>query len=111
VRRIASLPPVRPSSSSSSSKGSFEANPPFVPEVMAAMLCHMDALLKRAKAAAKALSFVVVVPHWPAVAAWQALQSSAFQQPNGFHLAAANHGFVDGYTRKGVALQTHEPSL
>jgi phosphohistidine phosphatase SixA len=63
---------------------------------MSAMITHMEALLTSAQAKNKALSFVVVVPHWPAVKAWQALQSSSFKQANGFNIEATEHGFVDG---------------
>ena len=76
-------------------QGSFEANPPFVPEVMSAMVAHMDALLRRAEARGHALSFAVVVPHWPAVRAWQALSGSAYRR-GGLDVAADEHGFVDG---------------
>jgi len=67
-----------------------------VPEVMSAMITHMEVLLTTAQAQGTALSFVVVVPHWPAVKALQALQSSSFKQAHGFNVEATEHGFVDG---------------
>ncbi|CAN0424905.1 unnamed protein product [Discosporangium mesarthrocarpum] len=42
-------------------QGSFEANPPFVEEVMASMVDRMHALLD---ASAGPMSFAVIVPGW-----------------------------------------------
>jgi hypothetical protein len=125
--------------------GSFECNPPFVPEVMSAMLRHIEDLLERAEGATDGavaagaagpkgtktvfstaedsdssddgamsdgddgaapaeagvsfdegcLSFVVVIPHWPAVAAWLKLSESRFRR-GGFDVEAAEHSYVDG---------------
>ncbi len=51
-------------------EGSFEANPPFVPEVMDAMVDKMEALLA---AAAGPMSFFVVIPAWAETRAFQRL--------------------------------------
>lgn len=53
------------------STGSFEANPPFVPEVMSAMVEHMEELLAKASGP---LSFTVIIPAWKEVSAWERLQ-------------------------------------
>lgn len=45
-------------------EGSFEVNPPYVPEVLLAAVHHAKRLLATAEAAARALSFVFVVPTW-----------------------------------------------
>ena len=42
-------------------EGSYEANPPFVPEFIGRMRGHIDELLRGSD---KPLSFVVVVPEW-----------------------------------------------
>jgi hypothetical protein len=73
-------------------EGSFEANPPFVPEVMSEMVKHMESLLR---AAPGALSFAVIVPSWPEVVAWKRLQKSKWRYA-GFTVAAADHGFCNG---------------
>ena len=51
-------------------EGSFEANPPFVSEVMDAMVDKMEALLA---AAAGPMSFFVVIPAWAETRAFQRL--------------------------------------
>ena len=59
--------------------GSYEANPPFVPEFMSAMTEHMEALLKKAKGP---LSFTVIIPAWKEIHAWDQLERS--QPPPSF---------------------------
>ena len=44
-------------------EGSYEANPPFVPEVIEAMAMHMESLLD---STTKPLNFVIIVPCWKA---------------------------------------------
>ncbi|KAJ9440697.1 hypothetical protein DIPPA_07304 [Diplonema papillatum] len=72
--------------------GSFEANPPFVPETMSAMAAHLEALLS---AQAGPLSFFVVVPCWPDVRAYKALARSAFLR-HSCTIPARAHSFTDG---------------
>jgi len=74
------------------SVGSFEANPPFIAEVMSAMVDHMHELLRDATGP---MSFVVIVPGWLEDPAWMALSASSFKRAF-FLVAAADHGFCDG---------------
>jgi phosphorylated CTD-interacting factor 1 len=74
-------------------EGSFEANPPFIRPIMAAMVRHIEQLL--AAPAAKALSFVVIVPGWTEMVAWALLQESKFKQLE-MLVAAADHGYCSG---------------
>ena len=62
-------------------RGSFEMNPPFVPEVLLAAAEHAEALLRDAEKAGGRLSFVVVVPAWRDCEYWRALNDSAFARP------------------------------
>uniref|UniRef100_A0A0G4GE53 PCIF1 WW domain-containing protein n=1 Tax=Chromera velia CCMP2878 TaxID=1169474 RepID=A0A0G4GE53_9ALVE len=57
------------------SSGAFEANPPFVPEVMSSMVEHMEALLHAAEGP---LLFFVIVPDWTPTQMWGALAASPF---------------------------------
>jgi hypothetical protein len=72
--------------------GSFEANPPFEPVVMLAMVQHMELLFSKAEGS---LSFIVVVPGWKECEAFQLLTASAFTQ-KAVPIAQADHGFCDG---------------
>jgi hypothetical protein len=72
--------------------GSFEANPPFEPVVMLAMVQHMELLFSKADGP---LSFVVVVPGWKESEAFQLLTASAFTK-KAVPIAQADHGFCDG---------------
>ncbi|KAJ1446434.1 phosphorylated CTD interacting factor 1 WW domain-containing protein [Pelagophyceae sp. CCMP2097] len=74
--------------------GSFEANPPFVPEVMELMLSRITGLLGDAKSGA--LSFLVVLPDWGGGAS-----AAAAARASNFNVAAAavpatQHVFLDG---------------
>ncbi|KAH8075298.1 hypothetical protein JL721_1298 [Aureococcus anophagefferens] len=73
--------------------GSFEANPPFVPEVMAFMVDRIAALLE---AASGPLSFLVVVPDWGGgSSAAGACRRSRFLRAR-HTVRAADHVFADG---------------
>jgi len=85
--------------------GSFEANPPFIPAIMAAAVKRMHALLEGTTAA---LSFVVVVPGWTEDAAWAALRASPFRRAH-WLIAAADHGFCDGAQHKRQDLYRESP--
>ncbi|KAL3778569.1 hypothetical protein ACHAW5_007024 [Stephanodiscus triporus] len=74
------------------SSGSFEANPPFIAEVMSAMVAHIHMLLRDATGP---MSFVVIVPGWLDDPSWAALSASSFKCAF-FLVAAADHGFCDG---------------
>eukprot|EP00397_Hematodinium_sp_SG-2012_P043231 GEMP01048015.1.p1 GENE.GEMP01048015.1~~GEMP01048015.1.p1 ORF type:complete len:359 (+),score=91.92 GEMP01048015.1:238-1314(+) len=59
--------------------GSFQANPPFVPETMLRMVDHMHHLLDSTAHKTNApLSFAVFVPHWHELKAVRALKESPF---------------------------------
>jgi hypothetical protein len=73
-------------------QGSFEANPPFEPYVMLAMVNHMEVLFTKATGA---LSFIVVVPGWKESEAFQRLKSSKWNK-KALPIAQKDHGFCDG---------------
>lgn len=76
----------------SPTEGSFEANPPFIPEVMASMVTKLHQLLS---AATGPMSFVVIVPGWLDDPAWISLTSSPFKRAC-YLIAAKDHGYCDG---------------
>ena len=72
--------------------GSFEANPPFIEEVMIAMVTHIHNLLEHATGP---MSFVIIIPGWLDDPSYVALDASLYKQTF-FLVAAADHGFCDG---------------
>ena len=62
-------------------EGSFEANPPFVEEVMERMVDHIHHLLERARGP---MSFAVIVPGWDddACMSYQKMKRSPFARPS-----------------------------
>ncbi|KAL3933688.1 MAG: hypothetical protein SGBAC_010281, partial [Bacillariaceae sp.] len=81
--------------------GSFEANPPFVPEIMWAMNGKLQRILENPKA--KALSFLVIVPIWGAsgIGYVGELESSEFCVAKS-RVLAADHSFCDGAQHKAL---------
>ena len=77
-------------------RGSFEMNPPFVPETLSAAAKHAEALLDAAEGSGDRLSFVVVVPAWKDVPMWEALDGSKHKRGEVMIVPAAEHGFCDG---------------
>jgi phosphorylated CTD-interacting factor 1 len=73
-------------------EGSFEANPPFIPELMLAMFTHISSLLT---ASTGPMSYVVIVPGWEDDPAWIALSKSKFLRRR-WIVAATDHGYCDG---------------
>merc|ERR1711871_44749 len=73
--------------------GSFEANPPFVPELMARAVSRMETLL--GSPGKGPLSFVLIIPAWTKIKAYSMAQNSQFRRGS-FLLDASNHGFCDG---------------
>jgi phosphorylated CTD-interacting factor 1 len=59
-------------------EGSFEANPPFLEEIMAAMALHLCSLLERAQQTGKALAFVVIMSGWNDTPAYVTMRESRF---------------------------------
>ena len=86
--------------------GSFEVNPPFVPEVLAFAAAKIGELL--GDGAKGALSFLAVVPDWGGgSSAAQALRESPFLRAN-VTIPAADHVFVDGAQHR--VRDRHRPS-
>eukprot|EP01065_Artemidia_motanka_P022890 TRINITY_DN27140_c0_g1_i1.p1 TRINITY_DN27140_c0_g1~~TRINITY_DN27140_c0_g1_i1.p1 ORF type:complete len:519 (+),score=162.71 TRINITY_DN27140_c0_g1_i1:64-1557(+) len=73
-------------------EGSYEVNPPYVPEVMWSTARRIELLLK---ASQKPLSFVVVIPAWKQVPAWEQFGVSRWRRLR-FVIPVSEHGFVDG---------------
>ncbi|CBJ26613.1 conserved unknown protein [Ectocarpus siliculosus] len=73
-------------------QGAYEANPPFVRDVILKMANHMDGLLQ---ATAKALTFVVIIPCWEDSAGWKRLRDSAFLSKH-IKLDQKDHGYCEG---------------
>ena len=87
-------------------QGSFEVNPPFVPEVLAFAAAKIGELL--GDGAKGALSFLAVVPDWGGgSSAAQALRESPFLRAN-VTIPAAQHVFVDGAQHR--VRDRHRPS-
>ncbi len=75
-------------------EGSFEANPPFVPEIMVAMGEKLERLLSDSNRGP--LSFLVIVPAWGAgVAFIENLEVSEHLQASN-RVGASDHAFCDG---------------
>lgn len=75
--------------------GSFEANPPFIPELMSAMALRIEELLRTAAGSNKPLSFCIVVPGWTEAESWKLLSRSPFRRAR-WLVAKEDHGFCDG---------------
>eukprot|EP00961_Rhodomonas_salina_P223520 3022460-Rhodomonas_salina.1 len=88
-------------------QGAFEANPPFVPEIMLAMASKMELLLASAEGP---LTFVVIVPAWKQIPAWRALESSKFLQVPPEIISASAHGFCDGAQHQRRPQERFRPS-
>lgn len=92
-------------------RGSFEMNPPFVPETISKAVDKAESLLRRARESEEPLSFVVVVPAWKECKFWQALSKSEFLRiPAADIIAAEDHGFVDGAQHSRPARERHRVS-
>ena len=88
-------------------RGSFEANPPFVPEFMDAMIDHIETLLQDDQAGP--LSFTIIVPTWERVIAWKRLKKSSYCQTH-FCIGADEHVFCDGNQHQKEESSFHRPS-
>ena len=76
-------------------RGAYFANPPFAPSVVEAMARRMGRLLAIADRTVEALTFVVVIPHWPEKRCWQALEQLHFTRCH-LVLPQQEHGYVEG---------------
>jgi hypothetical protein len=118
--------------------GSFEANPPFVPEVMLAMVKHMELLLtlsvaketdnKSGQTDDNAMSFVVIIPAWeskpkanhwsswdkgssqPTYPAHKFLEASKWKRRS-FLVDAGAHGFRNGAQHQCEDCDQYKPSF
>jgi len=75
--------------------GAFEANPPFVPEVIEKMHKHIAELLGDAESHGRSLTFVVIIPEWKQDEGWQKLKASPFLRAF-MHVAQADHMYFEG---------------
>ena len=105
-------------------RGSYEANPVFVPETMSAMAEHVEGLLGAAAAGApsrygkgggkrgkpRALSFAVIVPVWRECKFYSALMGSTFRRGEPLMLPADEHVYVDGAQHSRPAAERERPS-
>ena len=83
-------------------EGCFEANPPFVPNLMLKMAEHMHTLLVRADGDAEddglgeqPLCFIVIIPSWDTAMGWRALNESPFLSHH-LRLGQKEHGYTEG---------------
>jgi len=89
-------------------EGSFEANPPFVPEIMDAMLEHIEALL--GDASRGPLSFLIVIPAWGAgVGTVKHMEKSRHCRASS-RIEASSHGFCDGAQHLDGTRELYRPS-
>eukprot|EP00456_Euglypha_rotunda_P014811 TRINITY_DN14700_c0_g1_i3.p1 TRINITY_DN14700_c0_g1~~TRINITY_DN14700_c0_g1_i3.p1 ORF type:complete len:258 (+),score=26.61 TRINITY_DN14700_c0_g1_i3:138-911(+) len=84
-------------------EGSFEANPPFLEEHMAAMAFHVLALIERAQAKGKALCFVVIWPGWDDTPAFDILNKSPFNRKL-IRFEKQDHCYKDGFQHRSAVV-------
>lgn len=72
--------------------GCFEANPPFIPELIKRMAEHMTTLFI---AADGPLAFIVIIPSWQETEGWQQLNASRYNQKHLF-IPQKKHGYCEG---------------
>jgi phosphorylated CTD-interacting factor 1 len=83
-------------------QGSFHANPPFISDIMDAMVTHILTLIQQADKAGKPMSFVVVIPVWLEDRAYQRMVNSRYmddgkrQKRGPLLISRKDHGYCDG---------------
>lgn len=87
--------------------GSFEANPPFVPEVMGKAVEHIERLVAGTKLP---MSFCVIVPVWKECSYWSALLASPLSRREPLIIQAESHGFCDGAQHQRRREERHRVS-
>jgi hypothetical protein len=88
-------------------EGSFESNPPFVPETMTAMGEKIEKILNNPSAGS--LSFLIVVPAWGAgIAFCDALEASRHMRAMA-RVPAAEHAYCDGAQHTRPPPPSHHP--
>lgn len=82
-------------------EGAFECNPPFEESLMLRVAKHLTRLLDVSTKLERALTFVVVVPHWPKRPAWEALNAVP-QRTRVEVIPLREHGYFEGaqHTKK-----------
>jgi len=85
------------------SDGSYQCNPPFIPEVIFGATDRFEAMIQRANDEGKLMQFIIVMPHWKDDPAWQRVKACKFCVRR-VHLKAAEHGFFEGaqHVREGL---------
>ena len=76
-------------------EGSYQCNPPFDEDLVRRTVEHITALIKAADRSSRALSFVIITPHWPGRTSWENLAGS----PHVAHVQIVplrEHGFLEG---------------
>ena len=91
-------------------RGSFEMNPPFVPETMSRAVEKANELLDQAAHADEALSFVVIVPLWKECYYWSSLLGSRHLRHGPDLIDAKSHGFCDGAQHTRPSHERHRVS-
>lgn len=76
--------------------GSFEANPPFIEELMIKMVEHMEYLLKMSN---EPLSFTVIVPNWSDATSFVSMQKSEYLRAE-LLLEPKKHCYRNGFQHK-----------
>lgn len=74
--------------------GSYEANPPFTEDMIAAMMKQMEQLLNEADAKGTSLSFFIVVPNWASPPV-DAIKKSKWKRYE-LVISASQHRFIGG---------------
>ena len=81
-------------------RGSFQLNPPFVPEVIAGLAAHCEALLKAAAENDEALAFTIIVGANEAARkdkAWTSLEEGRFSRRHEAEIVPIEaHGYLSG---------------
>ena len=82
-------------------EGAFECNPPFEESLMLRVAKHLTQLLDASTKLERALTFVVVVPHWPKRPAWEALHAVPYRA-RAEVIPLREHGYFEGaqHTKK-----------
>ena len=76
-------------------EGAFECNPPFEESLMLRVAKHLTQLLDASTKLERALTFVVVVPHWPKRPAWEALHAVP-HRARAEVIPLREHGYFEG---------------
>lgn len=73
-------------------KGCFEANPPFLPQLILKMAQHMNGLLENTT---EELCFVIIIPAWVETESWKMLRRSKWNREY-IQISQESHGYLEG---------------